>query len=90
MRGRMPGHSRSILVVLAFAVGCADEPSQQPADAAAMYRAAFFDRTPADMAQIIGVAEATVNFHMPNACVKLGTPNKTAAAVQAAMLGLLW
>ncbi|MDH4043360.1 MAG: glycoside hydrolase family 13 protein [Gemmatimonadota bacterium] len=35
MRGRMPGHSRSILVVLAFAVGCADEPSQQPADAAA-------------------------------------------------------
>jgi LuxR family transcriptional regulator, quorum-sensing system regulator SolR len=47
-------------------------------------------KTSLDMAQIIGVSEATVNFHMRNACTKLGTPNKTAAAVRAAMLGLLW
>jgi LuxR family quorum-sensing system transcriptional regulator SolR len=47
-------------------------------------------KTSADMAEIIGVSEATVNFHMRNACLKLGTPNKTAAAVRAALMGLLW
>jgi LuxR family transcriptional regulator, quorum-sensing system regulator SolR len=47
-------------------------------------------KTSADMAQIIGVSEATVNFHMRNACLKLGTGSKTAAAVRAALLGLLW
>ncbi|UXH77465.1 autoinducer binding domain-containing protein [Roseateles amylovorans] len=46
-------------------------------------------KTSADMAQIIGVSEATVNFHMRNACQKLGTGNKTAAAVMAALMGLL-
>ena len=46
-------------------------------------------KTSADMAEIIGVSEATVNFHMRNACLKLGTPNKTAAAVRAALMGLL-
>lgn len=47
-------------------------------------------KTSMDMAEIIGVSETTVNYHMRNACMKLGTPNKTAAAVRAAMLGLLW
>lgn len=47
-------------------------------------------KTTADMAKIMGVSEPTVNYHMRNACDKLGTPNKTAAAVRAAMLGLLW
>jgi LuxR family transcriptional regulator len=47
-------------------------------------------KTSADMAQIIGVSEATVNFHMRNACLKLGSGNKTAAAVRAALMGLLW
>lgn len=47
-------------------------------------------KTASDMAEIIGVSEATVNFHMRNACLKLGTPNKTAAAVRAALMGLLW
>jgi len=47
-------------------------------------------KTSADMAEIIGVSEPTVNYHMRNACDKLGTPNKTAAAVRAALLGLLW
>ncbi len=46
--------------------------------------------TSAEMAQILTVSEATVNFHMRNACTKLGTRNKTAAAVRAALMGLLW
>ena len=46
-------------------------------------------KTSPEMAQIIGVSVATVNFHMRNACQKLGTGNKTAAAVRAALLGLL-
>jgi LuxR family transcriptional regulator len=47
-------------------------------------------KTSADIAQIINLSEATVNFHMRNACTKLGTTNRTAAAVRAALLGLLW
>ena len=47
-------------------------------------------KTSADIAQIINLSEATVNFHVRNACNKLGTPNRTAAAVRAALLGLLW
>jgi LuxR family quorum-sensing system transcriptional regulator SolR len=47
-------------------------------------------KTSSDVAGILGLSEATVNFHVRNACAKLGTPNKTAAAVRAALLGLLW
>ncbi len=47
-------------------------------------------KTSADIAQIINLSEATVNFHVRNACNKLGTSNRTAAAVRAALLGLLW
>lgn len=46
-------------------------------------------KTSGDIAEIIGVAESTITFHMRNACRKLGTPNKTAAAVRAVLLGLL-
>lgn len=46
-------------------------------------------KTSADIAQIINLSEATVNFHVRNACNKLGTNNRTAAAVRAALLGLL-
>jgi len=45
-------------------------------------------KTSSETAQIMGVAEATVNFHTRNACSKLGASNKTAAAVRAAVLGL--
>ena len=45
--------------------------------------------TSSEMAEIMGVTEATVNFHIRNACQKLGTRNKTAAAVRAALMGLL-
>ncbi|MEW6707925.1 MAG: LuxR family transcriptional regulator [Pseudomonadota bacterium] len=47
-------------------------------------------KTSADIAQIMDLSEGTVNFHMRNACSKLGTTNRTAAAVRAALLGLLW
>ena len=44
----------------------------------------------ADIAQIMDISEATVNFHARNVCNKLGTGNKTSAAVRAALMGLLW
>ena len=47
-------------------------------------------KTSEDIAQILGLSEATVNFHVRNACAKLGTTNKTAATVRAALMGLLW
>ncbi|MBA2674458.1 autoinducer binding domain-containing protein [Ramlibacter sp.] len=47
-------------------------------------------KTAEDIAQILGLSEATVSFHVRNACLKLGTSNKTAAAVRAALMGLLW
>lgn len=46
-------------------------------------------KTSNDVADILGISERTVNFHINNAMLKLGASNKTAAAVRAAMLGLL-
>lgn len=45
-------------------------------------------KTAGEIAEILNIAERTVNFHISNAIAKLNAPNKTAAAVQAAMLGL--
>ena len=42
-----------------------------------------------DIADILLVTKNTVDFHVKNAVTKLQTPNKTAAVVRAAMLGLL-
>ena len=47
-------------------------------------------KTSAEVARILVVSEATVNFHIRNACMKLGTGSRTAATVRAAMMGLLW
>ena len=46
-------------------------------------------KTSNDIAEILGISERTVNFHINNAVSKLGTANRTAAAVRAALLGLL-
>ena len=46
-------------------------------------------KTSGDIADILRITERTVNFHINNAVSKLGTTNRTAAAVQAALLGLL-
>ena len=46
-------------------------------------------KTSGEIAEILRISERTVNFHINNAIAKLDAPNKTAAAVQAALLGLL-
>lgn len=46
-------------------------------------------KTSSEIADILHLAERTVNFHIGNAMAKLHTANKTAAVVMAAMLGLL-
>jgi len=43
----------------------------------------------ADIADTLRISERTVNFHINNAVAKLGVSNRTAAAVQAALFGLL-
>lgn len=47
-------------------------------------------KTSGEIANILGIAERTVNFHVGNASAKLKAANKTAAVVRAAMLGLLY
>lgn len=46
-------------------------------------------KTAYEISQILTVAERTVNFHINNVVAKLGTSNKTQAAVKAAALGML-
>ena len=46
-------------------------------------------KTSGDISEILSVSENTVNFHVKNAVAKLGTANKTAAVVKAALMGLL-
>lgn len=46
-------------------------------------------KTAWEVSMIMGLAESTVNFHMRNAAAKLNAPNRTAAAVRAAVMGLL-
>ena len=47
-------------------------------------------KTSSEVADILRIAERTVNFHLSNAVTKLNATNKTAAAVRAAVLGLLY
>ncbi|MEJ8825347.1 autoinducer binding domain-containing protein [Variovorax humicola] len=42
-----------------------------------------------DIADILSVSKSTVDFHVKNSVTKLQVPNKTAAVVRAALLGLL-
>lgn len=42
-----------------------------------------------EIADLLAISENTVNFHIKNSVMKLGTANRTAAVVRAAMLGLL-
>jgi len=46
-------------------------------------------KTAYDISCILSIAERTVNFHINNVVAKLGTSNKTQAAVKAATLGML-
>ena len=46
-------------------------------------------KTSAEIAQILGVSERTINFHLSNSMQKLNVKNKISAAIRAVMLGLL-
>jgi LuxR family quorum-sensing system transcriptional regulator SolR len=47
-------------------------------------------KTSGEVAYILRIAERTVNFHINNALAKLNASNKTAAAIRASVLGLLY
>lgn len=47
-------------------------------------------KTAGEIANIMNIAERTVNFHIANAMAKLNCVNKTAATVKAALLGFLY
>jgi len=47
-------------------------------------------KSAAEIAKIMGLSVRTVTFHLTNVTSKLNAANKTAAAVRAAMLGLLY
>jgi LuxR family transcriptional regulator len=47
-------------------------------------------KTSSEVADILRIAERTVNFHINNAVTKLNANNKTAATIRAAVLGLLY
>jgi len=46
-------------------------------------------KTSGEISDILNISERTVNFHIGNAMIKLHAPNKAAAVVRAAMLGML-
>jgi DNA-binding CsgD family transcriptional regulator len=46
-------------------------------------------KTSSEISTILSISDHTVNFHVKNAISKLGVTNKTAAVVQAAVLGML-
>jgi LuxR family quorum-sensing system transcriptional regulator SolR len=46
-------------------------------------------KTSGEIADILRIAERTVNFHIQNVITKLNTSNKTAAAIRMAVMGLL-
>ncbi len=50
---------------------------------------AAMGKTSWETARILGVSESTVNFHLCNACDKLGVRGRRAAVVAALRLGLI-
>ena len=46
-------------------------------------------KTSWETSRILGVSESTVNFHLRNACAKLGVRGRRAAVIAALRLGLL-
>lgn len=56
---------------------------------AACLRWAAMGKTSWETARILGVSESTVNFHLRNACARLGARGRRAAVVAALRRGLL-
>nr|WP_237709974.1 helix-turn-helix domain-containing protein [Achromobacter xylosoxidans] len=79
------------------AMGSALNPSSSPAQAikplserqASCLHWAALGKTSWETARILGVSESTVNFHLCNACEKLGVRGRRAAVVAALRLGLI-
>lgn len=46
-------------------------------------------KTSGEISNILNITERTVNFHINNIVAKLGTSNKTAAAIRAALIGII-
>lgn len=75
----------------------ATEPATKPAPAikplserqASCLHWAAMGKTSWETARILGVSESTVNFHLCNACDKLGVRGRRAAVVMAMKLGLI-
>ncbi|ADP13826.1 bacterial regulatory protein, LuxR family protein 2 [Achromobacter xylosoxidans A8] len=78
-------------------MGSALNPSSSPAQAikplserqASCLHWAALGKTSWETARILGVSESTVNFHLCNACEKLGVRGRRAAVVAALRLGLI-
>jgi LuxR family quorum-sensing system transcriptional regulator SolR len=47
-------------------------------------------KTSGEISDILGISERTVNFHINNLMTKMNVTNKTAAAIRAAVMGLLY
>ncbi|MCW0211201.1 MAG: helix-turn-helix domain-containing protein [Achromobacter sp.] len=64
-------------------------PHHEPLSArqAACLRWAALGKTSWETARILGVSESTVNFHLRNACARLGVRGRRAAAVEALRRG---
>ncbi|HEY0296577.1 MAG TPA: helix-turn-helix transcriptional regulator [Bordetella sp.] len=50
---------------------------------------AALGKTSWETGHILGLSQHTINFHVRNACVKLGASNRRAAVAMALRLGLL-
>ncbi len=80
-----------------LAAHLATEPASRPAPAikplserqASCLHWAAIGKTSWETARILGVSESTVNFHLGNACDKLGVRGRRAAVVMALKLGLI-
>lgn len=59
-----------------------------PRESASLHWSAI-GKTSWETARILGVSESTVNFHLRNACARLGVRGRRAAVVAALRRGLL-
>ena len=59
-----------------------------PRESASLHWSAI-GKTSWETARILGISESTVNFHLSNACAKLGVRGRRAAVVMALRLGLI-
>ena len=92
---RIPAHSSRCAVLNAIPpaglqLSDRQSPCLQLSDRqAACLRWSAAGKTSWETARILGVSESTVNFHLRNACAKLGVRGRRAAVAAALRQGLL-